>query len=237
MPPSGGGGAPKLEKLCRIVNVCAQVNIPRQKTLKAADIQGIRLSRGQHELFHWVIILPEIITPVKFVIMLELDRLISIRGRAGVVEMFFQESGAVVLRAANKSRLVAAKSPTPESRAGSGRARFQGRPPEGPELFDVRGLLLPGHLFGQGGITLGQLLEAGIGMDSCDNGLGLIGSDALAVVFAVLPPLQEEVGALGEGLACASDAKGLLADMAADHLVDASHFFENAGTFLLDMKA
>jgi len=97
-------------------------------------------------------------------------------------------------------------------------------------------LLVPGHLFGQSGIALGQLLEAGIGLDSRDNGLDLIGSDALAIVFAVFPSLQQEVRALRDGLASALDAKSLFADMAADHLVDASHFVENAGTFLLERR-
>src|ERR1041385_6548759 len=93
--------------------------------------------------------------------------------------------------------------PTPGSRAGSGRARFAGsRPPEAPELFfNVRGLLVPGHLLGQRGVAPGQLLETVIRLNPGDNGLQFVRSDALAVVFAVFAALQEVVGALGNGLA------------------------------------
>jgi hypothetical protein len=50
----------------------------------------------------------------------------------------------------------------------------------------------------------------------------------------LLPPLQKEVGTLGDGLAAPFDLEGLLADMAADHAVHLSHLFEDAGAFLLD---
>jgi hypothetical protein len=75
-----------------------------------------------------------------------------------------------------------------------------------------------------------------MGFDRGDNGLQFIGSDPLAVVLAVFAALQEEVRALRHGLAAALDLIGLLADMAADHAVDAGHFFEDAGAFLLDRK-
>ena len=73
-----------------------------------------------------------------------------------------------------------------------------------------------------------------VGLDSGDNGLPFVGADALAVVFAVFPALQQEVGALGDGLAAALDCIGLLTDMAADQVVDGGHFFEDAGAFLLE---
>ncbi len=95
-------------------------------------------------------------------------------------------------------------------------------------------MLLPGQLLGEQGVAFGQLLEALIGFDAGDDGVQFLRADPLAVVFAVLPPLQQEVGALGEGLAAPLDMEGLLADMAADHAVNLSHLFEDAGAFLLD---
>ena len=88
-------------------------------------------------------------------------------------------------------------------------------------------------MLGQPGVAFGQLLEAVIGFDPGDDGVQFFGSDPLAVVFAVLPPLQQEVEALGEGLAAPFDLEGLLADMAANHAVDLSHLFEDVGAFLL----
>ena len=73
-----------------------------------------------------------------------------------------------------------------------------------------------------------------IGFDPGDDGVQFLRGDPLAVVFAVLTALQQEVGALGEGLAAPFDLEGLLADMAADHAVNLSHLFEDAGAFLLD---
>ena len=64
--------------------------------------------------------------------------------------------------------------------------------------------------------------------------LQLIGTDPLAVIPALFPPLQQVIGAVGEGLATALDLIGLLADMAADHTVDVRHLFEDAGPFLLE---
>src|SRR5713101_7889215 len=70
--------------------------------------------------------------------------------------------------------------------------------------------------------------------DPGDDRLPFLRSDPLTVVFAVLSALQKEIRALGDGLAAAFDLKGLFADVAADHAVDAGHFFEDARAFLLD---
>jgi len=95
-------------------------------------------------------------------------------------------------------------------------------------------LLVPGHLFGQGGVALGQFLEALVAFDGLDDKLQFIGSHPLAVVPAVLTALQEVVMALSHGALAALDLIGLLTDMAANHAVDVSHFFEDAGAFLLE---
>src|ERR1039457_6748270 len=73
-----------------------------------------------------------------------------------------------------------------------------------------------------------------MGLDSGDNGLQFLGADALAIILAVLPPLQQEVRALGNGLATAFELISLLAQVATDHPVDAGHFFEDLGAFLLE---
>ena len=67
-----------------------------------------------------------------------------------------------------------------------------------------------------------------------DNRFQFIGSDPLAIIFAVFASLQEVVRALSHSLAAALNLIGLLADVAADHAVDLSHFFEDMGTFLLE---
>jgi hypothetical protein len=95
-------------------------------------------------------------------------------------------------------------------------------------------LFLPGHLLGELGVAFGQLLEALIGFDAGDDGVQFLRADPLAVVFAVLAPLQQKVRALSDGLAGPLDLEGLLADMAADHAVHLGHLFEDAGAFLLE---
>jgi len=96
--------------------------------------------------------------------------------------------------------------------------------------------LIPGHLFGQFGVALGQLLEAVIGLDACHNGLALVRSDSLAIILTVLMALEQEVRAMGDGLVAAFDLKALRADGAADQVIDASHFFEDASAFLLNSE-
>ena len=71
-------------------------------------------------------------------------------------------------------------------------------PPEALEFFfDRRALLIPGELFGQFGVTTGQLLEAGVSLDGLGDELQLLVADALAVVGAVFVPLKDVVGAIG----------------------------------------
>ena len=48
--------------------------------------------------------------------------------------------------------------------------------------------------------------------------------------------LQEVVRALSHDAVAALDLVGLLTDMAADHTVDVSHVFEDAGAFLLERR-
>src|SRR5204862_283378 len=97
-----------------------------------------------------------------------------------------------------------------------------------------RSLLVPSHLFGQFGVALGQLLEAVIGFDASDNGFAFVRPDPLTIILPVLPALQKEVRALDDGFAAAFDGEGLRADVAADQVVDAGHFFEDASAFLLN---
>ena len=110
-----------------------------------------------------------------------------------------------------------------------------GRPPKALEFFfNAGGLLLPGNLFGELGVAFGQLLEALIGLDAGDDWLQFFRADPLTVIFAVFPPLQQEVRPLGNGLAAALDLVGLLAEMAADHVIDLGYFLKDPGAFLLD---
>ncbi len=44
------------------------------------------------------------------------------------------------------------------------------------------------------------------------------------------------IRALSHGALAALDPIGLLTDMAADHAVDMSHFFEEVGAFLLERR-
>ena len=79
-------------------------------------------------------------------------------------------------------------------------------------------------------------MEAVVAFHGLDDEIQFIGPDPLAVVPAVFTALQEVVGALSHGALAALDLIGLLADMATDHAVDMSHFFEEAGAFLLERR-
>lgn len=72
-----------------------------------------------------------------------------------------------------------------------------------------------------------------MGLDARDDGLEFIGRDPLAVVLAVFPALEQVVGALGNGLALAPELVGLLAEVAANHLVDLGDLLQDASPFLL----
>ncbi len=69
-----------------------------------------------------------------------------------------------------------------------------------------------------------------------DDEIQFIGPHPLTVVPAVFTALQEVVRALSHDALAALDLIGLLTDMAADHAVDMSHFFEEAGAFLLERR-
>jgi hypothetical protein len=56
----------------------------------------------------------------------------------------------------------------------------------------------------------------------------------LAVVPAFFTALQEVVRALSHSAPAGLNLIGLLADVAADHAVDVSHFFQNTSPFLLE---
>jgi len=75
---------------------------------------------------------------------------------------------------------------------------------------------------------LGQFLETGVSLHPRGDSVQFLSSDPLAVVFAIFPALQQKVRALGEGLIAAFFFIGLLADMAADHAIDAGHLIEDA---------
>lgn len=88
-------------------------------------------------------------------------------------------------------------------------------------------------MFGQGSETLGQFHIAFVGQDLGGHEFHLLVVDALALIASVLVALQHVVGALDNGLAVALNSIGLGADMAADHVVDASHFLEEVSSLLL----
>lgn len=67
-----------------------------------------------------------------------------------------------------------------------------------------------------------------------DDEIQFIGPHPLTVVPAVFTALQQGVRALSHGAPAALDLTGLLTDMAADHTVEMSHFFEEAGAFRLE---
>ena len=77
-------------------------------------------------------------------------------------------------------------------------------------------------------------MEAVVAFNGLDDEIQFIGSHPLTVVPAVFTALQEVVRALSHGALAALDLIGLLTDMATDHAVDMSHFFEEARAFLLE---
>ncbi len=91
-------------------------------------------------------------------------------------------------------------------------------------------------MLSQFGVTAGQFLEAGVSRDGLGDKLQFLGTDALAVVLATLVALQQVVGALGEEASRALSAVGLLAEMAADHAIDAGHLLKDLSPFLLERR-
>jgi hypothetical protein len=103
-------------------------------------------------------------------------------------------------------------------------------------FFNLRGLPLPGQLFGQFGVATGQFLEAGMTLDRSGNEIQFVGGNTLAVVSAAFVALQQMVGALGEDAPSPLATVGLLAEMAADHRVDSSHLLKDLSSFLLERR-
>lgn len=89
-------------------------------------------------------------------------------------------------------------------------------------------------MLGQAGIAFSQRLKASMAFDPGHNGLQFVGSNPLAIVFALFPALQQEVGTLGDGLCASFDFEGLLADMAADHAINLGHLFKDTCAFLFN---
>ena len=77
-------------------------------------------------------------------------------------------------------------------------------------------------------------MEAVVAFNGLDDEIQFIGAHPLTVVPTVFTALQEGVWALRHGAPAALDLIGLLTDMATDHAVDVSHFFEEVGAFLLE---
>ena len=66
------------------------------------------------------------------------------------------------------------------------------------------------------------------------NQVHLLIAHPLGLIVAVLVTLQNVVGALHDGLAVTLHAIGLGAEMPPDHVIDAGHFFEDAGSLFLE---
>lgn len=79
-----------------------------------------------------------------------------------------------------------------------------------------------------------QFLETGMSLDGLRNEFEFVGSDTLAVVFAVFMALEQMVGALSEQASTAVALVGLLAETAANHGVDGGHLLEDLSSFLLE---
>jgi hypothetical protein len=75
--------------------------------------------------------------------------------------------------------------------------------------------------------------EALMGFNARDDGLEFIGRDALAVVSAGFPALEQVVRALGNGLPTALELVGLLVEVAANHSVDLGDSFADGSPFFL----
>ena len=79
-------------------------------------------------------------------------------------------------------------------------------------------------------------MEPGMSLDGLGDEPQLLVADALAVVGAVFVPLEDVIGAIGDGACRALSLKVLLAEMATDHGVDAPDFLKDLGAFLLERR-
>ncbi len=73
-------------------------------------------------------------------------------------------------------------------------------------------------------------------LDGLGDELQFLRADALAVVLALFMALQQVVGALGQNASGAFAVVGLLAQVAADHRIDAGHLLEDLSPFLLERE-
>jgi hypothetical protein len=89
-------------------------------------------------------------------------------------------------------------------------------------------------LLGEFGVPAGQCLEPGVSRNGLGDERQFLRADALAVVFSIRVALQQVIGAMSEEASGALALIDLLAEMAADHGIDAGHFLEELSSFLLE---
>jgi hypothetical protein len=89
-------------------------------------------------------------------------------------------------------------------------------------------------LLGELGVAAGQFPETGMALDGLRDERQFLRANALAVVLSILVALQQVIGAMSEEASSALALIDLLAEMAADHGVDAGHFLEDLSSFLLE---
>ncbi len=157
-------------------------------------------------------------------------------GQLRVVEQLFQPARAVGFKGRQPLTLQGREVPDPLGRQAAQtleRLGEVGRQNRWNFFFKLRALPFPGGLLGQFGVAAGQCLETGVSLDGLSDKGQFLGADTLAVVPAIFVALQQVVGALGEDPAGAWALVGLLAEVAADHGIDAGHLLEELGSFLL----
>jgi hypothetical protein len=72
-----------------------------------------------------------------------------------------------------------------------------------------------------------QLPEELVTIDPLADGFHLVGTDSLAKVLALKPPLEHVVGPSADSLPTLFGLKVLLTEMAAADLIDLTHFLED----------
>jgi hypothetical protein len=71
-------------------------------------------------------------------------------------------------------------------------------------------------------------------LDRLGNELQVVGADTLTVIGTLFVPLKDVVRPIGGGAGRTLALKSLLAEVAADHGVNASDLLEDLGALLLD---
>lgn len=95
-------------------------------------------------------------------------------------------------------------------------------------------MTIPGQLLGQFRIAAGQFHKPGMSQDPLGDELHFIEADTLAVVGAVLVPLQEVIGSVRGAAGGPLWFEGLLTEMAADHGVYLGDLPKDLITLLLN---